>query len=117
MSRILVVDDEIVTREHFARALRLRGHAVVEAQGGAAAVAALIGSFDRPFEAMLLDLVMDDGDGFEVLLHCQAMIERPKIVAMSSKGNPSSDYLRCALACGADLALTKGEPLALLVGA
>lgn len=106
MARILVVDDEPAIREHIAAALRARGHSVAEAASRQAASDAAGGA---SFDVIVLDLIMADGDGFDVIRESQNRPARPRIIALSGKGNPVSDYLQCALACGADLALAKGE--------
>jgi class 3 adenylate cyclase len=63
-SRILVVDDVEANRELLARRLGRDGHAVVKADGGRSALEALAGG---DFDLVLLDVMMPDMDGFEVL--------------------------------------------------
>jgi DNA-binding NarL/FixJ family response regulator len=82
---------------------------VAECAGRAAAKATIYGQ-EPGFDLILLDLILDDGDGFELIRFCRAHPRPPRLVAISDKGNPSSDYLYCALECGADLALSKKEP-------
>jgi two-component system response regulator PrrA len=58
-----VVDDDAAIRRSLGRALRLRGFAVTEADGGAAALDLL----DRtPPDILVLDISMPDVDGIEV---------------------------------------------------
>jgi len=61
--RVLVVDDDAAIRRSLGRALRLRGFAVTEAAGGAAALDLL----DRtPPDVLVLDVSMPDVDGIQV---------------------------------------------------
>lgn len=61
--RILVVDDEPMVRLVTAKLLRLRGHAVAEADGGPAALVTLETS---PFDLVITDLSMPDMSGREL---------------------------------------------------
>src|SRR5271169_1886368 len=63
-ARLLVVDDEATILELLSGSLRLAGFEVVTAASGAGAVRAAASS--RP-DLVLLDVMMPDGDGFEVL--------------------------------------------------
>jgi signal transduction histidine kinase len=62
--RILVVDDNAANRDLLGRRLTLAGHEVIEAEGGAAALALLE---QETFDLVLLDLIMPDITGYEVL--------------------------------------------------
>ncbi|MEV6006643.1 response regulator transcription factor [Streptomyces sp. NPDC051976] len=61
--RVLVVDDDAAIRRSLGRALRLRGFAVSEADGGAAALD-LLGR--TPPDVLVLDISMPDVNGIEV---------------------------------------------------
>jgi two-component system OmpR family response regulator len=63
-ARLLVVDDEATILELLSGSLRLAGFEVVTAASGAGAVRAAASS--RP-DLVLLDVMLPDGDGFEVL--------------------------------------------------
>jgi two-component system, OmpR family, response regulator len=63
-ARLLVVDDEATILELLSGSLRLAGFDVVTATSGAGAVRAAASS--QP-DLVLLDVMMPDGDGFEVL--------------------------------------------------
>src|SRR5579859_5024812 len=63
-ARLLVVDDEATILELLSGSLRLSGFEVVTAASGTEAVRAAASS--RP-DLVLLDVMMPDGDGFEVL--------------------------------------------------
>jgi CheY-like chemotaxis protein len=65
MSRVLVVDNDLGTRETYDAALRHAGYAVTLADSGGAAIAAL--SSGAKTHAMLLDLKLGDMTGYDVL--------------------------------------------------
>jgi CheY-like chemotaxis protein len=65
-ARILVVDDNEALRDNLAEALVLEGYEVAVARDGAGALELLEG---KPFDAVLLDLMMPGMDGREVLAH------------------------------------------------
>jgi sigma-B regulation protein RsbU (phosphoserine phosphatase) len=62
--RILVVDDTEANRDMLARRLRRDGHDVEMADSGAAALAS---ARARPFDVVLLDIMMPEMNGYEVL--------------------------------------------------
>lgn len=61
---LLVVDDNEENRDVLARRLQKQGHWAVTASGGQEALDALA---DRPFDLVLLDIMMPGMDGYEVL--------------------------------------------------
>jgi two-component system OmpR family response regulator len=63
-TRLLVVDDEATVRELLSAALRFAGFAVTSAVSGAEAVAA---AASEPPDLVLLDVMLPDMDGFEVV--------------------------------------------------
>ena len=62
--RILVVDDNESNRDLVSRRLARDGHAVETADGGVEALSLLK---DREFDLILLDILMPDMSGYEVL--------------------------------------------------
>ncbi len=62
-ARVLIVDDDPLMRGMAARTLRHAGFTVAEADGGAAALAMFE---SKPFELVLLDVMMPDIDGYDV---------------------------------------------------
>lgn len=85
MSRILVVDDDPVFLLLASQALAQAGFAVRTASGGLAALE-MIGL--EPFEAVVLDALMPDLDGFEV---CKAL-----------RADPAHEYLPVLMITGLD---------------
>ncbi len=66
---VLVVDDNEVNRDLLRRRLRRDGHAVTMAADGGEALAAVA---SRPFDLILLDIIMPGLNGLEVLLRLKA---------------------------------------------
>jgi class 3 adenylate cyclase len=101
---LLVVDDEESNRALLARRLRRQGYTVSLAENGRQALAKL----DRqPFDLVLLDILMPEMDGYEVL---QALKQhehhRHLPVIMTSAIDDLDSVVRCILR-GADDYLTK----------
>ena len=61
---LLVVDDEPFLREAVAASLRFLGFEVTTAENGAGALRL---ARDRPFDLVVLDVMLPDTDGFEVV--------------------------------------------------
>jgi signal transduction histidine kinase len=101
---ILVVDDDADNRNVLTRGLTAQGHAVVEAEDGRQALDAIqAGSFDL----VLLDIMMPEMDGFEVLrrLKSDALHKHIPIIMVSAAGELDA-AVRC-IELGADDYLPK----------
>jgi class 3 adenylate cyclase len=98
--RILVVDDNAANRDLLSRRLVRAGHEVKEADGGVAALAMLA---DETFDLVLLDLIMPDISGYEVL---SALKSRPVTtdipVIMISALDDLDSIVRCIEAGAVD---------------
>jgi len=68
MARILIIDDEQNMRRILTLILQEAGHAVSEANGVMSALAKLA---TEPFDLVISDKKMPDGDGFDVLRFCR----------------------------------------------
>ena len=82
-ARVLVVDDSRLSAAKLALAMRALGHEVETADSGAAALRRLR---ERPFDVVLLDIVMPGMDGFDVLRALKAdpaLAHLPVIVVSS----------------------------------
>ncbi len=90
---MLVVDDEPLPRTLLSVSLREAGYRVVEADGGKAALAILR---EQPVDVVLLDLVMPEMDGFQVLRRMKAddLLESIPVVVVSGSDDMNS-VVRC----------------------
>jgi class 3 adenylate cyclase/CheY-like chemotaxis protein len=69
LGNILIADDDSANREMLARRLRRLGHTVSVAENGRQAVEMIRG---QSFDLLLLDIVMPEMDGYEVLKYLRA---------------------------------------------
>jgi two-component system, sensor histidine kinase and response regulator len=101
---LLVVDDQSTNRDVLSRRLRRQGHTVVTANDGHDALAAMR---ERPFDLVLLDIMMPDMDGYEVLRRVKSDGSLQHIpVVMISAVDELQSVVRC-IAAGAEDYLTK----------
>lgn len=110
---VLVVEDDAQACDLFELCLSRRGHSVRKASTGREAIKLLDA---QPFDAIVADVLLPDGDGIDVLNHIRESKKQMRIVAVSGGGKyVSSVYCRdLALATGAHAALLKpfkGEAL------
>jgi diguanylate cyclase (GGDEF)-like protein/PAS domain S-box-containing protein len=95
--RVLLVDDKPELLRSLSDVVRLHGgYEVEEALGGRAALAALMA---RDFDVVLLDLIMPDVSGHDVLEFAAKSQLAAKIIVVS--GDSSFSGVRHALTCGA----------------
>lgn len=87
---VLVVDDDRISRRKLALAVKSLGHDPVEADGGAMALSL---AKEREFDLILLDILMPEMDGFEVLQALAAdpaLAEIPVLVISGLDGDMAS---------------------------
>ncbi|MGH7944541.1 MAG: response regulator [Opitutaceae bacterium] len=125
---VLVADDEEGVRNLLVRWLRARGHTVAAA-GSAHEATRLLGA--SGFDLVITDVVMPDGDGFELIAAFHKAQPEARILAISGGGRylQGTECLKMARGLGAhavlmkpfnweqlqaaiDLALLAGEPRA-----
>lgn len=101
---IVIVEDEPDTAEMFGEMLRLRGFQVIKAYSGKPAIEVI--RTGKP-DAVVLDLMMPDISGLEVLeyLKRDPNLEQIPVIVVSAKGMPED--IRKGLEAGADVYLTK----------
>jgi two-component system, OmpR family, response regulator MprA len=80
--RILVVDDERAVRGSVRRALALEGYTVSEADGGQPALDELKA---RTMDAVVLDVLMPDVDGFEVCRRLRSAGDRVPVLMLTAR--------------------------------
>ena len=101
---LLVVDDEATNRDVLSRRLMRQGHTVVTANSGIDALAVMR---ERPFDLVLLDMMMPDMDGYEVLRRLKSDDALQHIpVVMISAVDELQSVVRC-IAAGAEDYLAK----------
>lgn len=110
---LLVVDDNLQSRELLGRQLRRLGYRVVHAGSGPSAMERIRAEH---FDLLLLDVVMPGMNGYEVLQWLKADVKLRHIpVLMISTLNDTENVVRC-LVIGADDYITKPfEPILLKV--
>jgi class 3 adenylate cyclase len=102
--RVLVVDDNKVSRLLLARGLEQQGHHVTFAENGRQALDLMHG---QPFDVVLLDVMMPELDGEQVLAHLTREHELRDIpVIMISASDELDSVVRC-IELGAEDYLTK----------
>lgn len=90
---ILIVDDDMLARMEAAQCAKLKGYTVTMADGGAQALQLLR---SQTFDLVLLDLMMPEVDGFEVLRQMQADEElRETPVLVVSGADETESIARC----------------------
>ena len=103
-SAILVVDDNAANRDVLERRLTREGHTVVTGATGAAALALVA---EREFDLVLLDLIMPEMSGFEVLRRLKGMEATKDIpVIVISALDEIDSVVRC-IEAGAEDYLSK----------
>jgi len=97
-ARLLVVDDDALLRGMSARTLRHAGFEVVEADGGAQALALFAA---QPFDLLLLDVLMPDMDGYEVCSRIRALPNGARVPVLMLTGLNDSLSIELAYQAGA----------------
>jgi class 3 adenylate cyclase len=106
--RILIVDDNASNRDLLGRQLVRAGHTVAEAEGGEAALARLE---SEDFDLILLDMMMPDISGYEVLCRLKAKSATLDIpVIMISALDDLGSVTRCIEAGAVDYLLKPFDP-------
>jgi two-component system sensor histidine kinase/response regulator len=101
---LLVVDDDAANREVLSRRLKRQGHRVTTASNGRDALRLMR---DSPFDLVLLDIMMPEMDGYEVLRHVKADDRLQHIpMIMISALHEVESVVRC-IEAGAEDYLTK----------
>ncbi len=99
-----MVDDDNGSRELLARLLHRLGFVVTTARDGTTALTLVP---DHPFDLVLLDFVMPDMDGVEVLKRIRKSKSTSELPVIMVTGRDASGDVVRALKCGANDYLTK----------
>ncbi len=101
---ILAVDDNRMNRLKLARTLEGEGYRLSQADGGRTALGMLR---SEAFDLVLLDILMPEVDGFQVLREMKADAELQTIPVIVISGLEDMDSVDRCLAAGADDFLSK----------
>ncbi len=104
-ARILIVDDNPIMRLKMKKAVQTLGHEAEVAKDGVAGLRALA---ESSFDAVLLDIVMPEVDGFEVLrrLKSDSKLGHVPVIVVSALGDEIDNVVR-AIELGAEDFLPK----------
>jgi DNA-binding response OmpR family regulator len=110
MHQILIVDDEQDIRSLIRIHLERADMQIFEAESGRQAIERMQ---EHPFDLMILDLMMDDGNGFEVLQYLRNNCSKTIVIALSARREVQDKV--DTLGLGADDYVTKPfSPIELL---
>jgi DNA-binding NtrC family response regulator len=99
MATLLLVDDDEAFRSMLRRALQRRGHDVIEAAEGGAALRAVRGA---TVNLVITDIIKPDMEGIETIRALRRTHPELKVIAMSGGGSMKPEgYLEMAKAFGA----------------
>ena len=101
-ARILIVDDEKFVRRTISRVLSSEGFSIFEASNGPDALRMVQ---EQPFDLMILDIVMEGMDGFQVIRTLRDMGILLPVFVLSGRQADNDKIL--ALGIGADDYITK----------
>jgi DNA-binding response OmpR family regulator len=107
MAKILIIDDEEDIRSLLEIVLSSDGHDVTVANNGSKGIAL---HRQQPFELIITDIIMPDGDGIDVIVNLNKADDKTPIIAMSGgrrKITDSQFNLSAALAMGVKETLKK----------
>jgi CheY-like chemotaxis protein len=109
LGRLLIVDDVAQNREVLVRRFRHLGYETVEADGGASALDLLS---RQSFDVVLLDIVMPDVDGLEVLARIRKTHSQEALPVIMVTARAASADVAGAFELGANDYLTKPVDMA-----
>ncbi|MGI9008681.1 MAG: response regulator transcription factor [Streptosporangiaceae bacterium] len=102
LGELLVVDDEQFLRDAVAASLRFLGYSVATAETGSDALRQLR---DKPFDLVVLDVMLPDTDGFEVVRRLRRDGSRVPVIFLTAR-DTQADKL-AGLTLGGDDYMTK----------
>jgi len=104
MARILIIDDNVTLLELIALVLLAAGHTVTTAADGEIAARLFRAA---PFDLILTDMIMPNGEGIETITTLRREFPAIRIIAMSGGTRRSQNYLDMAARLGAHRTLSK----------
>ncbi|MFL6248059.1 MAG: response regulator [Thermoanaerobaculia bacterium] len=109
--QLLIVDDDAANRDVLSRRLQQQGHAVTKASSGRDALAAMSAT---AYDVVLLDIMMPDMDGYEVLRHIKSdeRLQHIPVIMISALSEVQS-VVRCIDAGAEDYLAKPFDPVLL----
>ncbi len=104
MAKILVIDDDEMTRAIIKSLLNATDHEILEASSGNIGLALLE---SHSADLVVTDILMPEIDGLEVIRALKRNFPKVKIIAMSGGGRKGASYLPEAQDLGADATIQK----------
>jgi CheY-like chemotaxis protein len=105
MAEVMLIDDMEGVRNTIATMLRRGGHSVTAVNSGFKGIELLK---TKHFDIVVTDVLMEDGDGTDVVMFLDGMRNRPRVVAISGGDRRLSPDVALLLArMKADAILTK----------
>ena len=105
MARILVIDDDSLSRYTLARILESEGHEVMEAENGSAG---MVAARDEAVDLVISDIIMPQMEGIETIAALRKLDPDLPIIAISGGGSLAEKVpLQHARVLGATHALPK----------
>ena len=105
MTKILVIDDDMVVRETIIQILEDKGYEVISAEDGYRGLAAF--RRDKP-DLVITDIIMPEKEGIETIRDIRGEYPEAKIIAISGGGRiGNTDFLKIARQLGASDVIAK----------
>jgi DNA-binding NtrC family response regulator len=103
--RILIIDDDVVTREILNDLLETEGYLLANASNGKIGLKL---HKKKPFDLIITDIIMPEMEGLETIKEIRRISPQVKIIAISGGGRiDPNDYLSMAGKLGANLTFDK----------
>lgn len=80
MKTILIIEDDKVFRQSLVIILESEGYKVISASGGLEAIKFLE---ELKPDLIITDIIMDDTDGFDIIIHAKKQLPETRIIAMT----------------------------------
>jgi two-component system, NtrC family, response regulator len=87
MAKILIIDDDMALNELLAEVVARMGHG---ARGACSAEQGLSMVQAEPFDLVLLDVGLPDGDGLKILPRIRETPQAPEVIIITGNGNPDA---------------------------
>ena len=105
MKTILIVEDDEILRQSILTVLESEGYEVFSASGGLEALKIL----EKIKPALIItDIIMEDTDGFDIIVHAKKQMPETSIIAISGGSSVGPErYMDTAKSLGVDNTLLK----------